>query len=278
MGLGCNAVGVSGCRIIQSPRERMIAILTNALVPCNGRFPALIALISMFFAFGSGVVHSLSSTFFLLGSLLLSLLVTFLCSWLLSRTILSGMTSAFALELPPYRQPKWGEVLIRSLLDRTLFVLGRAVAVAAPAGLAVWCLSHLYVNDVSVFQYLSLILNPSGRLLGLDGAILLAFILSFPANELVLPMILMIYQEHSVLMELQGFETVRQILMQNGWTLWTAAAVAVFLLFHWPCSTTVLTIWKETRSFRWTFLGVILPACVGVSMCLFLRFISLLPF
>jgi len=277
MGLGCNAVGVAGCRIIQSPRERMIALLTNSLVPCNGRFPALIALISMFFAFGSGIVHSLTGTFLLLAVLMLSLFVTFLCSWFLSRTILSGMTSAFALELPPYRQPKWGEVLIRSLLDRTLFVLGRAVAVAAPAGAVVWCLSNLQINGVSLLQHFSSVLDPAGRLLGMDGVILLAFILGFPANELVLPMILMIYQQHSVLMELQGLETVRQILLQNGWTLWTALSVVVFLLFHWPCSTTVLTIWKETHSVRWTSLGVLLPTGAGIVLCLLIRIIRLLP-
>lgn len=276
MGLGCNAVGVTGCRIIQSPRERLIAILTNSLIPCNGRFPTLITMISMSFLVGNQHVHPLLGTAILMLLILLSVFVTFFCSYLLSKTVLKGVPSAFALELPPFRWPKWGEVLIRSVFNRTLFVLGRAISVAAPAGAVVWILMHAKVNDISIIQHLCSFLNPAGLLLCMDGVILAAFFLGFPANEIVLPLMLMIYQNNGILEELQELQTIHGILQQNGWTLWTVTAVLIFTLFHWPCSTTTITIYKETRSPKWTALGIALPVCVGAALCLLLSLLKML--
>lgn len=267
MGLGCNAVGVMGCRIIQSPRERLIAILTNALMPCNGRFPTLIALISMFFVFVQGPAVSLAGAAILLMFIVLCVGVTLGCSRLLSATLLKGMPSAFALELPPFRRPKVGQVLIRSVLDRTLFVLGRAVTVAAPAGLVIWLLANLRVGDTQVLRLLADALEPAGRFLGMDGVILLAFILGFPANEIVLPIMLMTYLCQGTLVETQGLDSLRALLVANGWTLKTAACVALFSLFHWPCSTTTLTVYKETRSLKWTAVAVLLPTLAGAALC-----------
>lgn len=273
MGLGCNAVGVTGCRIIQSPRERLIAILTNALVPCNGRFPTLIALISMFVVIGNGIWTSVFGAACLTGLILLSVLLTLLCSLLLSKTILKGLPSSFTLELPPFRMPQFREVLIRSMLDRTLFVLGRAVTVAVPAGALVWCLAHFQVQGQSLLQLASDWMNPIGYFLGMDGAIFLAFILGFPANEIVLPLVMMIYMDTGVLTEIQGFENLRILFVQNGWTAWTALCVLLFTLFHWPCSTTTITIYKETGSLRWTLLGFCLPMTVGSLLCMLVSFV-----
>lgn len=270
MGLGCNAVGVTGCRIIQSPRERMIAILTNALIPCNGRFPTLIALIAMFFTFGTGSESPIYGAIVLTAFIVLSIVVTLVCSFILSKTLLRGMPSAFALELPPFRMPQLKVVLIRSLLDRTLYVLGRAITVAAPAGAVVWCLGNLQIDGQSILQATAGFLQPAGRLLGMDGVILLAFMLSFPANEIFLPLAMMIYLDKGILEEVQVFESLRAIFLQNGWTLWTAACVTLFSLFHWPCSTTTLTLYKETKSITWTFLGFLLPTAVGCSLCMFI--------
>lgn len=267
MGLGCNSVGVMGCRIIQSPRERLIAILTNALMPCNGRFPTLIALISMFFVFVQGPAVSLAGAAILLMFIVLCVGVTLGCSRLLSATLLKGMPSAFALELPPFRRPKVGQVLIRSVLDRTMFVLGRAVTVAAPAGLVIWLLANLRVGDTQVLRLLADALEPAGRFLGMDGVILLAFILGFPANEIVLPIMLMTYLCQGTLVETQGLDSLRALLVANGWTLKTAACVALFSLFHWPCSTTTLTVYKETRSLKWTAVAVLLPTLAGAALC-----------
>ena len=267
MGLGCNAVGVTGCRIIQSPRERLIAILTNSLMPCNGRFPTLIAMISMFFTVGTGALSALLGAGWLAVLILLSIGMTFLCSFLLSKTILKGMPSAFSLELPPFRRPKIGEVLIRSLLDRTLFVLGRAICAAAPAGALVWCLANMHLFGQSLLACVSGLLNPLGQLLGMDGTILLAFLLGLPANEIVLPIALMIYQQEGVLCQVQGLTEMKAVLLQQGWTIWTAACVILFSLFHWPCATTILTIRKETRSAKWTAMAAAIPVAVGILLC-----------
>ncbi|MBQ3077233.1 MAG: ferrous iron transport protein B [Clostridia bacterium] len=265
MGLGCNAVGVTGCRIIDSPRERLIAILTNAMVPCNGRFPTLIALISLYFA-GSGPLGSLRAAAMLLLVLLLGVGMTLLSARLLSATVLKGLPSSFALELPPYRPPQVGRVLVRSLIDRTLFVLGRAVAVAAPAGALIYLLSHL--GEGTLPGVLAAALDPLGRLLGMDGAILLAFLLGFPANELVLPLLLMIYSGGGTLQEVGSLPALGTVLAANGWTAATALCVMVFSLLHFPCSTTCLTIYKETGSLKWTALAVLLPTLCGAGLCL----------
>lgn len=271
MGFGCNAAGVVGCRIIHSPRERLIAIITNSLVPCNGRFPTLIALISMFFVVGSGLGQSLLSALLLTLTILLSVAVTFFSSRLLSQTALRGESSSFVLELPPYRRPQAGRVIVRSIFDRTLFVLGRAIAVAAPAGLIIWLLANWQLGGQSLLSLCTQFLDPFARWFGIDGVILMAFILGFPANEIVFPLMVMSYLQSSVLVESESLTALHTLLCANGWTMWTAATVALLCLFHWPCSTTCLTIYKETGSAKWTLLSILLPTVIGFSLCFLLN-------
>ncbi len=274
MGFGCNAVGVTGCRIIDSPRERLIAILTNSFVPCNGRFPTLIALITMFFVgVRSGALGSVASAGLLTAFILLGILVTFGVSRLLSETLLKGLPSSFTLELPPYRPPQIGKVLIRSVLDRTLFVLGRAAAVAAPAGLILWLLANVTLGEISLLSHVAGFLDPLGRLLGMDGVILMAFLLGFPANEIVLPIILMTYLSQGTLTEMGDLFAIKEILVAHGWTATTALCTLLFSLFHWPCSTTLLTVKKETGSWGWTAVAALLPTFVGALLCFFLQLV-----
>lgn len=271
MGIGCNAAGVVGCRIIDSPRERLIAILTNSLVPCNGRFPTLIMLISLFFMgtfkHSNPVLFSLSAAAILTSFILLSIAATLFSSWLLSKTVLKGMPSSFTLELPPYRRPQLGKVMIRSIFDRTLFVLGRAVIVAAPTGLLIWVLANISTGGQSLLWHLSSFLDPIGRLLGMDGIILVGFLLGFPANEIVVPIILMAYLQTGCLTEMSDPSTLLALFTAHGWTIKTALCMAIFSLFHWPCSTTCLTIKKETGSFKWTLMAIILPTSIGILLC-----------
>ena len=268
MGFGCNAAGVIGCRIIDSPRERLIAILTNSMVPCNGRFPTLITLITMFFiANGSGLVGSIIATFILTAIILLGIGGTFLCSKLLSETILKGVPSSFTLELPPYRKPQVGKVILHSIFDRTLFVLGRAVAVAAPAGLLIWIFANIKIGNLSILGHCSGFLDPFAKLIGLDGVILMAFILGFPANEIVLPLIIMAYLAEGTLIEFDSVSAMKALFVNNGWTMTTAICTMLFSLFHWPCSTTIITIKKETGSIKWTLAAAILPTLLGMTMC-----------
>ena len=275
MGLGCNAVGVTGCRIIDSPRERLIAVLTNSLMPCNGRFSTLISLIAMFVVVGQGAGSSLLRALVLTGLIVLSVLATFLSSWLLSKTAFKGKTSSFALELPPYRRPQIGKVIVRSVLDRTLFVLGRAAAVAAPAGLVIWLLANCSAGGQTLLELICSALDPFAQLFGIDGVILTALILSFPANEIFLPLILMGYLQSAALTEVSLTE-LHSLLLSQGWTVWTALAVMVLCLFHWPCSTTLLTIRKETGSLRWCLLSALLPTAVGFLLCALLQLVRLL--
>lgn len=265
MGFGCNAAGVVGCRIIHSPRERLLAILTNSLVPCNGRFPTLIALITMFFMAGGS---ALGAALGLTGLILLAVGLTLLTTKLLSVTLLKGEVSAFVLELPPYRRPELGKVIVRSVMDRTLFVLGRAAAVAAPAGALLWLLANVQLDGAPLLMALAGALDPLGRLLGMDGVILLAFILGFPANEIVLPIAVMIYSMGGSLTELGELSTLGPLLAENGWTAVTALCVMLFSLCHWPCSTTLLTIKKETGSAKWTALSALLPTALGALLCM----------
>lgn len=268
MGFGCNAAGIVGCRIIDSPRERLIAIITNNFVPCNGRFPTLIAIITMFFVRGfTGVGRSFLSAMFLTGVILLGIFMTFITSRILSKTILKGVASSFTLELPPYRKPQIGKIIVRSIFDRTLFVLGRAIAVAAPAGLIIWFLANVTINDASLLSYCTNQLDPLGRLIGLDGVILMAFILGFPANEIVIPIIIMSYLCTGSLLELSTLAELKSLLVQNGWTWLTAVCLILFSLMHWPCSTTCLTIKKETQSFRWTVISFLVPTITGFVIC-----------
>lgn len=274
MGFGCNAAGVTGCRIIDSPRERLIAILTNSLVPCNGRFPTLILLISLFFMNGAGaqengspLLASLFTSALLTVLILLGTGATFLSSFLLSRTLLRGMPSSFTLELPPYRKPQIGTVIIRSVFDRTLFVLGRALLVAAPAGLFIWMAANIYLGDLSLLSRLAGLLEPLGQFLGMDGIILTGFLLGFPANEIVIPIILMAYLQTGSLAEMSDPAQLFTLFTAHGWTAKTALCMAVFSLFHWPCSTTCLTIRRETNSWRWTLAAFLLPTVIGVLLC-----------
>lgn len=268
MGFGCNAAGVVGCRIIDSPRERLIAILTNSFVPCNGRFPTLIAILTMFFVGTSGGFGaSLLCALMLTCLVLLGVGMTFLSSRMLSDTVLCGIPSSFTLELPPYRRPQVGRVLVRSVLDRTLFVLGRAAAVAAPAGVLLWCMANLTVEGRTLLAVCASALDPIARFIGLDGVILLAFLLGFPANEIVAPIIIMAYLSRGSLVEMNDLSLLRDLLVQNGWTWVTAVCTMLFSLMHWPCSTTCLTIYKETRSVQWTAAAVLLPTCAGLTAC-----------
>jgi len=266
MGFGCNAVGVTGCRIIDSPRERLIAILTNSFIPCNGRFPTPVTLITLFFA-GTGLFSSVQAAIFLFALILLSFLVSLGVSRLLSATLLRGLPSSFTLELPPYRRPQVFRVLVRSLLDRTLFVLGRAVSAAAPAGLVIWLLANISLHGTTLLAHLSAFLDPFGRFLGMDGVIILAFLLALPANEIMLPITLMGYLSQATLAEPGNISVIGQILRQNGWTTLTAVCTMLFSLFHWPCATTLLTIHKETGSWKYTVLGALLPTVVGMFVC-----------
>ena len=268
MGFGCNAVGVTGCRIIDSPRERLLAILTNTFAPCNGRFPALISLITMFFVGGaSGALGSVCAAALLTGVIAFGLLVSLGVTRLLSATLLKGMPSSFVLEMPPYRRPQIGKVLVRSVWERALFVLGRAVTVAAPAGLVLWLLANLAPGGVSLLARCAGILDPAARYMGLDGVILLAFILGFPANEIVLPIVLMGYLAQGTLVEPGDLTALHTLLVAQGWTWQTAGSFILFSLCHWPCSTTVLTIRKETGSWKWAGLGMLIPTAVGVLIC-----------
>lgn len=269
MGFGCNAAGCVGCRIINSPRERLIAIITNNFVPCNGRFPFLIAVATIFIA---GTMNGIGATFIstlaVIFVILLGIFLTLLISKILSKTFLKGMPSSFVLELPPYRKPQFGKVFIRSIFDRTLFVLSRAVSVAAPAGLVIWLFANIGFQDMSLLDIIANFLTPLANLMGLDGYILTAFILGIPANEIVLPIILMCYMGNGSLVNLEDTYQIGQILINNGWTMLTAINVMIFTCLHFPCATTLLTIKKETGSLKWTLLSFIIPTVCGVLICM----------
>ena len=271
MGFGCNAAGVTGCRIIDSPRERLIAIITNNFVPCNGRFPTIVAVITMFLIgrnLSGGLLGSLAGAAILVAVIVLGVGMTLLVSKILSMTILKGVPSSFTLELPPYRRPQIGKVIVRSVLDRTLKVLGRALTAAAPAGLLIWILANVRVggDSITLLAMLTGFLNPLGHALGMDGTILTGFILGMPANEIVMPIIMMGYLAQGSLVELQG-SALTGLLVQNGWTWVTAISVILFSLMHWPCATTCMTIHKETQSAKWTLISFAVPTICGVLLC-----------
>ena len=280
MGFGCNAAGVIGCRIISSPRERLIAILTNSFVPCNGRFPFLITIATIFF---TGAVHageslksSLIATFIVFIVICIGIGFTFLVSYILSKTLLKGNPECTLLELPPYRKPQIGKILIHSLLDRTLFVLGRALSVAVPAGIILWILSNIQIADISLISYIANFLDPFAKLMGLDGYILTAFILGLPANEIVLPIILMCYMQAGSLVDMSSISSIFEILSTNGWTIVTAINVMIFSLMHFPCATTLLTIKKETKSWKWTLLSFAIPTVIGIILCMVVNLVYVL--
>lgn len=268
MGFGCNAAGIIGCRIIDSPRERLIAVITNNFVPCNGRFPTLIAIITMFFAGAiSGPFQSVVSTIILTGVIILGVIMTLTISKILSKTILKGLPSTFTLELPPYRKPQVGKIIIRSIFDRTLFVLARAVMVAAPAGLVIWSMANIHIGNLSVLTHCANFFDPFAKLMGLDGYILMAFILGFPANEIVVPIIIMSYLSTGSMVEFDSLQQLRTLLVAHGWTWLTAVCTMLFSLMHWPCATTCLTIKKETQSFKWTLVSFLVPTVTGIVIC-----------
>ncbi len=261
MGFGCNAAGVIATRVIDSPRERLIAILTNNFVPCNGRFPTLIMLASVFVAAAfPPVFASLAAAGSVVGVVLIGVVFTLAVSWVLSRTILKGEASAFTLELPPYRRPNISRILYTSLIDRTIFVLWRAMMTAAPAGAVIWVLGNISVSGVSLAQHVANFLNPLGLLIGLDGVILLAYVIAIPANEIVVPTMLMVYMGTGMMTDVPSLEGLRTLLVgQHGWTLLTAINLMLFALLHNPCATTILTIYKETGSKKWATFGALMP-------------------
>ncbi len=268
MGFGCNACACVGCRIISSKRERLIAILTNNFIPCNGRFPTLIAIITMFFTANAPLRYkSLFSSLLLTLIIVFGVFVSLITSKLLSKTILKGVPSHFSLELPPYRKPQIGNLIVRSIFDRTLLVLYRAILVAAPAGLLIWCLSNISINSTSLLNYSTSFLDPFAKLIGLDGVILMAFILGFPANEIVIPIIVMSYLCTGSLTELSSQTELYTLLVNNGWSLLTAICTMAFSLMHFPCGTTLLTIHNETKSTKYTAIAFILPTLIGLTFC-----------
>lgn len=267
MGFGCNAAAVVSCRIIDSPRERLIAMITNNFVPCNGRFPALISVASIAVGtnlhFAEGIFPALS----VVSTVILGVFITLFISKLLSKTILKGLPSSFALELPPYRKPQIGRIIVRSIFDRTLFVLSRAVCIAAPSGAIIWLLANITVHGISLLNYCVSVLDPFAHLLGLDGYILIAFMLGFSANELVIPILIMGYMAKGAILELNSIEAMRTLFTANGWNWLTALCTMLFILNHWPCATTLYTIRKETKSLRWTLLAWLIPTLTGIILC-----------
>ncbi len=269
MGLGCNAAGVVACRIIDSPRERILAMVTNSFVPCNGRFPTILLLASLFvgtMTLGSG--SSLLVACMVTGGVLLGVAVTFAVTGILAKTLLRGEPSTMILELPPYRMPDVRAVLYRSLWERTRFVLRRAVVVAMPAGVVIWMLAHVNMGEVSLLIWLAQLIDPVAWYLGLDGAILLAFLLGMPANEIVLPILMMIYLQTGQMAEVGSIADIGEILMCHGWTVLTMINTAIFTLFHWPCATTLLSVYQELHCMKWAIFAAILPTGAGCMICL----------
>ncbi len=267
MGFGCNAAGIIACRIIDSPRERLIATITNNFVPCNGRFPTLIALATIFIAHSAGTFSSIAATLSILAAIVLGVMITLFISKLLSNTILKGLPSSFTLELPPYRKPQVGKIIVRSILDRTLFVLGRAVAVAAPAGLVIWGMANITIGDANILTHCAEFLDPFSQLLGMDGYIMMSFILGLPANEIVVPILIMSYMSKGAMLELDSLNEMKQLFIDNGWTWLTAVCMMLFSLNHWPCGTTLWTIRKETQSWKWTWISFLVPTITGIVVC-----------
>ena len=276
MGFGCNAAGVSGARIIDSERERLLAIITNSFVPCNGRFPAMITILTVFFAGACGALSSLAAAGLLLLLVVVGILATFLVTRLLSRTLLRGSPSSYTLELPPYRMPDIGRVIVRSLFDRTLKVLGRAVVIALPAGLILWIFANVTVGGASLLIHTSNFLDPLGRIMGLDGVILIAFIFGITANETVIPIMLMTYTASGALAESPSLAAISEMLASRGWTPITAVCFLAFMLMHFPCATTLLTVRREAGSRYYTFLAFIVPTLLGIAVCISINAVSLL--
>lgn len=263
MGFGCNACGVTGCRIIDSDREKNIAIATNSLIPCNGKLPTLIAISSIFFTRSSLLVALI-----ILLLVTVSVALTLISSKVLSKTFLKGQTSTFMLELPPYRKPQIIKTLVYSLKNRTLFVLLRAIVVAVPAGALIWCMANVQISDITLLKYCTDLLQPIGLILGLDGVIIIAIILGFPANETVIPTMLMAYTTSTTLVDYSSLSQLHTLLINNGWTIMTAICFIIMFMYHLPCSTTCITIYKETKNIKLTAISLLLPVVVGIMLCL----------
>ena len=272
MGFGCNAAGVTGCRIIDSPRERIIAIITNSFVPCNGRFPvisALLAILTAGLAAGGTLRCALMCAVIVFG-----LVLTLAVSFVLSRTVLRGVPSSFTLELPPYRRPRIGEVIVRSVLDRTVFVLGRAAAVAAPAGLVIWLLGNVTIGGATLLSHITAALDPIGRAAGMDGVMMCAFVLAIPASEIILPLMIMGYCSGGVIAPLTGLGELPGFFASHGWSRTTAVCAVVFTLIHWPCSTTIITAYRETGSVKWSAATALIPTVIGYALCVLINTVS----
>ena len=275
MGFGCNAVGITSARIIDSKRERLIAIITNNFVPCNGRFPTIIAIISMFLI-GYSSNNSFLGAVILTIVIMLGITMTFIVSKILSITILKGIPSSFSLELPPYRRPNFIKTIINTLYEKALKILIRAICVALPAGIIIWIFSNININGMSLFEIITQFLDPFGRAIGLDGVIILAFILGFPANEIVIPIMLMGYLQNNTISDYNNLSELKNILVTNGWTIKTALCTIIFSLMHFPCSTTCITIKKETNSFKWMFVSIIIPTLIGMIICFIINLLFII--
>ena len=267
MSFGCNAVGITGTRIIDSKRERLIAILTNNFIPCNGRFPTIISIITMFFIVSNNKYNALISSLILTIFILIGILITFITSKILSKTLLKGMPSSFTLELPPYRRPQFFKVIFRSIKDKALKVLLRAIIVSIPAGIIIWIFTNVNIDNTSILNHFTNILDPFGKLIGLDGTIISSFILGIPANEIVIPIALMSYLNTNLISNFDNINALKTIFIDNGWTIKTAICTILFSIMHFPCATTLLTIKKETKSIWWTFLSFIIPTITGIIIC-----------
>ena len=270
MGYGCNACGVIGCRIIPSSKEKLSAILTNVFTPCNGRFPTLIAITSIFLTskIKNKFLESITSALMLLLIIIFSIIITLIVSKILSITILKGKKSSFTLELPPYRKPKIIDTIIRSILDRTIFVLGRAICISVPAGIIIWLGANININGLPILNYLTNIFNPLGKIMGLDGAILLAFLFGLPANEIVIPILLMIYTGNNTLTDYTSLTELKTLLLSNNWNIITAISFLIATICHFPCGTTIMTIKKETQSLKWTIYSILIPTIIGIIICI----------
>ncbi|MFJ8456478.1 nucleoside recognition domain-containing protein [Bacillus paramycoides] len=265
MGFGCNAAAIMSTRIIESPRERMLAILTNNFVPCNGRWPMLILMASLFMAAGyTGSMQTLVTAGVVVGMVVIGVIMTLTVSWVLSKTALKGVPTHYTLELPPYRKPKIWNTIVRSTLDKSIYVLKRAVIVAAPAAVLTWILANIFVGDTSLLMHFVNFLDPFAKMLGLDGFILAAFILGLPANEIVIPILLMSYLSTGALTEIDDFNQIKNLFLEHGWTWLTALNTMLFSLLHFPCGTTLVNIYKETKSAKWTFLSFAIPTVIAI--------------
>ncbi|MGG3914133.1 nucleoside recognition domain-containing protein [Rossellomorea vietnamensis] len=267
MGFGCNAAAIMSTRIIESPRERMLAILTNNFVPCNGRWPTLILLASLFMAAGyAGGMASLVTAGMVMTMVLIGIVVTISVSWILSKTALKGVPTHYTLELPPYRRPKIWSTVLRSSKDKSWYVLKRAVIVAAPASIITWIIANINIGDTSILMHFVQFLDPFGQALGMDGFILAAFIIGLPANEIVVPILIMAYLSQGAMLELDDLTELKAVFVSHGWTWLTALNMMLFSLLHFPCGTTLVNIYKETKSKKWTFLSFAIPTAIAIGV------------